>query len=391
MKILHIAESIQGGCGTYLNEIVPLQILQWGEDQIRCLVPAQHVAQLADVPSAVVRTFDRPSRRAGLGALLLAVRSAVREWRPDLLHLHSSVAGAVVRALAWLQPLPSIVYCPHGWAFDAVQGRAARAAVQAAERLLARRAQRIVAISEFERDAGIAAGIPAGRFCLVYNGISVAHEPRHAAWDDARLKVLFVGRLDRQKGVDILLDAVRGLDERIAVRIVGQAVVAAGDPAGHRRLAHVDFLGWQDKAAVAAQINACDVVVMPSRWEGFGLVAVEAMRAGKPVLASAVGGLPEVVVDGQTGRLVTPGDAGALAAALRDLGDLYRTDRAALQRMGEAGRQRFLARFSSRQTHERLAQLYAELRQPAAAAAGGPGLRVRPGAATPTSGAEHAG
>jgi glycosyltransferase involved in cell wall biosynthesis len=138
-------------------------------------------------------------------------------------------------------------------------------------------------------------------------------------------------------------------------------VVAGGRPALNGDARHIEFLGWMDSAGVAAQINACDVVVMPSRWEGFGLVAVEAMRAGKAVWASAVGGLREVVEDGVTGRLFPVGDVAALRALLAQ------AERATLQRMGEAGRRRFLAHYTSDRTHARLLHLYAEVLQRAPA------------------------
>ena len=370
MKVLHIAESIRGGCGTYLNEIVPLQIERLGIEQVRCLVPAQHLAQLADVPSQVVASFERPSRKAGLLRLAAATGSAVRAWQPDLIHAHSTFAGGVVRLMSCLRPMPPIVYCPHGWVFDVAKKPSAVALTKAIERWLSHRARRIVAISHAEHVAGQRAGIRADKLVLVSNGIGAVGPGQRADWNDTRLKLLFVGRLDRQKGVDVLLEAVRPLGEHVSVRIVGDPVVS-GEPglAASNRMPHVEFLGWQDKLGVAAQLNACDLVVMPSRWEGFGLVAIEAMRAGKPVIASAIGGLPEIVVDGVTGRLVTPGDAAALAAALSSI------DAETLARMGQAGRVRFLARFTSNRTHDQLMQVYADALQ--GRAAGSPAQPAR--------------
>jgi len=355
MKVLHIAESIRGGCGTYLNEIVPLQIERLGIEQVRCLVPAQHLAHLSDVPGRIVTTFDRPSRKTGLLRLAAATGAAVRAWRPDLIHAHSTFAGGVVRLMSCVRPMPPIVYCPHGWVFDVARKPSAVAVTQAVERWLSHRSRRIVAISQAEHVAGQRAGIRADKLVVVSNGIGAVGPAQRAEWNDARLKLLFVGRLDRQKGVDVLLEAVRTLSERVSVRIVGEEVVS-GEPslAASNRMPHVQFLGWQDKLGVAAQMNACDVVVMPSRWEGFGLVAIEAMRAAKPVIASAIGGLPEIVVDGVTGRLVAPGDAAALAAVLSGI------DAETLDRMGQAGRVRFLARFTSNRTHDQLMQVYAD-------------------------------
>src|SRR5881409_1032760 len=102
----------------------------------------------------------------------------------------------------------------------------------------------------------------------------------------------------------------------------------------------VEFLGFQpDGAALMAEM---DIVAVPSRFEPFGIVAVEAMVQGRPVVASAVGGLTETVVDGTTGRLVPAGDPARLADALADL---VRSS-ALREQMGEAGRERAIALFS---------------------------------------------
>lgn len=351
MKVLHVAESIWGGCGTYLNEIVPLQLQSLGADQVRCVVPAEHVAQLSCVPPDVVRIFDRPSRLRGLPALASSVVQAVRDWKPDLIHAHSTFAGGIVRTLSLGMPMPPVVYCPHGWVFDVDQPGFARSATQWAERVLSKRCARIVAISESERCKGVTAGIRPARLTVIPNGIRDRENVAPADWHDARLRVLFVGRLDRQKGVDVLLAAVADLAEQVSVRVVGQAVV------GQREVtapgAHVEFMGWMSHDGVAAQLSACDVVVMPSRWEGFGLVAVEAMRAGKPVFASDTGGLAEIVLNGRTGRLFPVDDV----AALHDL--LAGTSRAQLAQMGQQGRERFVERYTIDQTHRELMRLYA--------------------------------
>jgi len=360
MKILHIGESIRGGCGTYLNEIVPLQMRSLGAHNVRCLVPRQHAAQLPDVPRETLLTFERPARAAGLPRLALASLAAIRQWRPDLIHAHSTFAGAVVRLLSLAWPLPPVIYCPHGWVFEVGKTPSVRAGLRLAERLLSYLSHVIVAISNAERQQGEQAGIEHGRLAVIPNGIS-AKSPRHrAAWNDPRLKVLFVGRLDRQKGVDVLLQAARPLGARLSLRIVGEQVLSGSlqpivEEALGGALSHVEFLGWQDRDGVAAQINACDVVVMPSRWEGFGLVAVEAMRAAKPVVASAVGGLADIVQDGVTGRLVPPDDPQALAAAL------LRDTPAALRRMGEAGRARFMWQYTSDRTANGLLRTYAHV------------------------------
>ena len=359
MKILHIAETIWGGCGTYLNEIVPMQVDALGAANVKCIVPAQHASHLSRVAPQVVDTFHRPTRLAGLPRLASAVVRAMRRWKPDVVHAHSTFAGGVVRTLSLAMPLPPIVYCPHGWVFDVAQSSAGRRLTRTAERALSHRCERIVAISAAEHRQGLDAGISAAKLVIVRNGIGTQGCEAVADWKDDRLKVLFVGRLDRQKGVDVLLDAVRGLGDSVCVRIVGEQVLMGESSLAHaNQIAHVEFLGWLAQPDVAAQLNAADVVVMPSRWEGFGLVAIEAMRAGKPVVASDVGGLREVVVEGVTGRLLPVGDAPAIGHVLANTGrDTWKT-------MGRAGRDRFVQHFTSDKTHADLLRIYTEVARP---------------------------
>ncbi len=141
--------------------------------------------------------------------------------------------------------------------------------------------------------------------------------------------VLFVGRLSEEKGVLELVEAARGLP-----------LVVVGD--GPLRERVPDAVGFVPRVELGAYLDRASVVVCPSRREGYGVVAREAMAHSRPVVATNVGGLPEAVVDGETGLLVPPGDPAALRAALeRLLGD------AELRaRLGAAGRERVRERFS---------------------------------------------
>jgi glycosyltransferase involved in cell wall biosynthesis len=135
--------------------------------------------------------------------------------------------------------------------------------------------------------------------------------------------VVSVGRLHPQKGLDQLLDAVPLLVARVPAAHV--VVVGEGPLQDHlrRRIAterlgeHVHLAG--PTADAAAALAAADVVAVPSVWESGPLVVTEALELGRPVVATPVGFIPELIVDGETGRLVAPGDAAALAGALADL------------------------------------------------------------------------
>jgi glycosyltransferase involved in cell wall biosynthesis len=352
MKILHVAESSRGGCGTYLNEVVPPQIAEFGSNNVLVIAPDRHLLQLQDIAQSAIHPFRRPGRALGLAFLAMQLASSVRRFRPDIIHAHSTFAGALARSLSMILPgMPPILYCAHGWVFDTARTPRIRRWMESIERFLARRCIAIVCISEAEKAAGEAAGIPAQKLVVVPNGVrATLRSETIAEWIDPRLKVLFVGRLDRQKGVDILIEAVRPLTDHVSVRIIGESVLSnAPKPTQSEG---VEYLGWRDQEAIGSYMRACDVVVMPSRWEGFGLVAIEAMRFGKPVIASAIGGLLEIIVDRKTGRLIPAEDPLTLRQTLLE------HDRASFSDMGEAGRTRFLARYSVERTHAQLKLLY---------------------------------
>ncbi|HEY4596913.1 MAG TPA: glycosyltransferase family 4 protein [Thermoanaerobaculia bacterium] len=153
--------------------------------------------------------------------------------------------------------------------------------------------------------------------------------------------LLFVGRLRIRKGVEVLLEALR--------EIPGARLRIAGDgehrPALERAAAElgpaVTFLGTRDAAQVRTLLRGAAALVVPSIYEGMPLVVLEAMAAGVPVVASAVSGIPEVVVDGETGWLVPPEDPEALARALEEI----LADPGEARRRGEAGRRRVAERY----------------------------------------------
>lgn len=367
MRILHVAESARGGVGTYLAEVLPFQAEALGRGAVRALVPDAHASHMAGVDRRLVRTWSRAGR--GLTdqyRLARAVQDQIRAFAPSIVHAHSSFAGLIVRGMhGWRSRPFRIVYCPHGWGFDrASRGWTDRAA-QAVERVLAPACDRIVAISQHERRRGLEAGIAADKITVVLNGVAEAPIFRPAPWADERLRVLFVGRLDRQKGFDTLLDAVEPWLDRLCVRVVGKAV--AGRTAPRISPRDIQLLGWRSMTETAAEMAAADVVVVPSRWEGFGLVALEAMRAGRPVVASDVGGLREVVVDGETGRLVPPDSPETL---MRVLATVQRHEWAA---MGAAGRRRYLSMFTADRMNGELLALYRTLEPSALPATRSPG------------------
>ncbi|MGL4313397.1 MAG: glycosyltransferase, partial [Sphingomonas sp.] len=317
----------------------------YGANNIALLVPREHAGHVDPrliEAGVAIRYFRRLGRLSGMAALMPAYRQALAAARPDIVHAHSLGAGVVTRLLrGWGQRRPRVLHCPHGWAFDMESSPLQRATAIALERLLALRADRIAVISHHEHMRARDIGIAEDKIVEIANGIALeAPIVTPAQWDDPRLKLLFVGRLDRQKGVDVLMQAVRPLIDRVSVRVAGAPVVTR-QADSLAVPANVEMLGWIDRPGVMAQMYACDALVVPSRWEGFGLVALEAMRIGKPVIASAVGGLRDILGDGIHGITVPPGDPVALCATLALL------DRARLADMATRGQRRFVTAFTA--------------------------------------------
>lgn len=358
IRVLHVTETLPGGIATYLRELLPLHAADPSIGEIRVLAPRDQLAHLKDLPSNTLYGYQRSGRNLrSLWNLALELRRQIAEFNPQIVHLHSSFAGAVGRLLRpWLGRKLRLVYCPHGWAFSRDGNGLAGQAYIVVERCLASRADAWIAISQHEYDAAAAAGIDTKHACLIYNGISDSQNlsaPSIPQFDPTYLNLLFVGRHDRQKGLDLLLSAMKPLKtQNIRLYVAGTSVVDTGSKQVNAD--NIYWIGWLSGDELIAYYRACDAVVMPSRWEGFGLVAIEAMSAGKAVLASRIGGLPEIVDDGRTGKLFAA-DAVSIRHVLQSL---RKTD---LLEWGLQARRRYLEKFTATLMSDRLTDLYRRL------------------------------
>jgi glycosyltransferase involved in cell wall biosynthesis len=222
-----------------------------------------------------------------------------------------------------------------------------------------RRAHHVFAVSEFTRQTALLRGFPSDRISTVPN-LTHQEPPRRAdrkavraqlGVGDNELIVIAVGRLDPGKGFEHLIRAMAAippLDRPVHVLICGESLHLPGfdreleDLARSERVDDVvRFLG--QRSDVADLLAAADVFCLPTEGEAFGLVFIEAMRAGLPVVALRSGGVPEIVVDGVTGWLSYPGDQEALTANLHRMLDDEEERRA----FGEAGRARLASHFDN--------------------------------------------
>ena len=305
----------------------------------------EFAAALAERGIPVTRLAEVDSRRDWKG--MLATWRALRRARPGLFHIHHvwPAADRYLAALADLAGVPRLVVTEH------IEGRAhSDAQVRLKRRELAR-ADAVTAVSAAVADSLVRDyGVDRALVRVVPNGADLPDDDaeesrarRFREWLGAgTLRPLWVcaGRLEEQKGQDVLLEALaevrrRGLEFTVALAGEGSQRAALERRVESLGLAsQVRLLGQLDD--VAPLLAAADAVVLPSRWEGLPLGLLEALVRGRPVVASAVGGIPEVVEDGVHGRLVPPGDSIALADALESF---HRKPDAAL-RLGRRGAQR---------------------------------------------------
>jgi glycosyltransferase involved in cell wall biosynthesis len=313
-------------------------------------------------------------RAEGVDVLLLDRRSrySIASWGPlvgylrsqkvDLVHGHmfgSNVWGAV---LGRLIGVPVVIAHEHTWSFE---GQAVRRLID--RRVVARLADAVIAVSEADRRRMIEeVGMPSNRVVLIPNGTpsppqsdgAAVREELNIAADAPLLAMTAVVR--PQKAIDVMVRAMAILCGRHPdARLV---VMGPGDSGRLRALASeigvadaVTFTGH--RSDVADVLGAATVGVLSSDYEGTPLAVLEYMAAGLPVVATDVGGLPQIVENGRTGLLVPKRDPSALAAAIEKL----LIDRELARSMGERGRARQQSEFSSEVMSERVYRLYESL------------------------------
>jgi glycosyltransferase involved in cell wall biosynthesis len=226
----------------------------------------------------------------------------------------------------------------------------------------------VIAPSEFMRDSVTQARFPADRVHVIPNGVDT--ESLRPTDEDAGY-ALYLGRLSAEKGVETLLAAHESVSDEIRLRLAGTGPL---EPTLRARYPKADFLGHLSGAELADAIGKAAAIVLPSEcYENCPVAILEAMSYGKPVVASNIGGIPELVVPGETGLLFPAGDRRALADCLSTLA----SSPALRRRYGAAGRARAVKHFSLARHNDALMRLYQDVvRRRAKAPAGSATLRV---------------
>lgn len=358
MKVLHVDPERRFGGGERQVLGLVRHLALRGHENVLAAPPRSALATLLPggdarlVPLAIRNDLD----------LIAAVRlrRIIARENPHVVHLHTARAHATA---AWLGSASRRAVVTRRMDYPIRRGRWSSL-------LYDRAVAAVAAISEEVRRQLVAGGVRPERIRVIPSGVEPpAGLPGAAGRAAARVRfganaepmVAVVAALERRKGHDVLLHALavlraRGVPVRCLVCGDGSERAALERLASSLGLGDaVRFLGEQRQ--VADVLAAADVFVLPSRWEGLGVAILEAMAMALPVVASAVGGIPEAVVDGVTGVLVPPEHPAALADALAALV----ADPARARALGERGRARVLERFTIERMAESYERLYEDL------------------------------
>lgn len=364
-RILYVAETCKGGVASWMTDVLKGLQEQGKEVHLSLLVPESEKAGFGFLPQNYIYTYRRTGRNVfSLVRFGMAVLQAQLRIQPDIVHLQSSFAGLVGRLA--LQPWrlcrrTKLVYTAHGWGFCMAVAPWKQNLYAKAERLLRPLCDAVTTISEDDHQQAIAWGLPQHGMVMIRNSCRPLLEKpdlqrkkkrRYAQW-------VFVGRFDHQKGLDILIQVMQELSREGKLeghlKLVGEPVHGEPFQVPPELEGRVTLCGWMERGQLGKIIEESEVVIVPSRWEGFGLVALEAMSCGTAVLASRVGGLPEIVKEGESGKLVPVQDVQALKKVLKE------TTREEWWRMGEKGLTRYRKHFALDTMLKQLNTLYAGL------------------------------
>lgn len=288
---------------------------------------------------------------------LFSLNHGLRSFNPDLISAQASTAGALCRVLGPRLKIP-VVYTPHSWVFADGAPKFESTVGWMIERSLRHRTDAVIAVSAYERELGIARGVVhSDQITVIHNGIpdtngvaSLSSRP------GLPYRIVCVARFETQKDQGTLLRAIAGLPSgAVEAVFIGSGSLMGEAQKLAKTLGIADRVVWKGAiSCVEAELLCANLFVLPTHWESLPLSIIEAMRVGLPVIASDVGGISELIIDGDTGFVVPPGSVKAMQKAILRLV----TDESLSHSMGRAGRTRYEQHFSLRKMTQPTIALY---------------------------------
>ena len=356
--VLHVGEYVKGGVYTHICNVLERQ-KNIAEISDVYLCVSKHKSE-KEYPIKNENVLFYKYKRSPLFILIsiITIFLIIRRMQPDVIHVHSTFAGLMVRIpYLLIKRKAKIIYCAHGWSFLMNTSSLQRGLYIYIERILSCVTDLIINISSYENEQSIKVGISEKKSVLIYNGID---EKVQLSTFDTKLNInndniniLFVGRFDKQKGLDILLKVINEIKRKdIMFYLIGDYVLTE-----HKQVEfpkNVIRLGWKTRVQIDQYYSLIDAVVMPSRWEGFGLVAIEAMKNKKPVIASNQGALPELIKNEHNGYIFNLDNP----ITLKEL--LEKIEKNHLSEMGKNGYEVFLNKFTADKMNKQIIRAYME-------------------------------
>ncbi len=361
VRVCYVTTSLQvGGAERVLYDLATRLDRRRFEPSVIALQPMGPIGEALQIAEVPVEALGIRSPRQAL--LLARLAPLIRRTRPHIVHTHLFHANVVGRLAARIAGVPRVVSSVH------IMERE-RAWHPWLEAVTSPLVDVEVCVGASVREFMADAGVPEGKLAVIENGVDLAGVDRAPATPRDEVPVpdgvpflLTVARLHAQKGLDVLLQAASLLRKRPFRWVVAGEGRERDALLSEARRLHVDDVvrlpGF--RADAIGLMKACDVFVLPSRWEGLPIVLLEAMAAGRPVIATRVGGNTDLVVDGETGLLVPPEDPAALAAAIERL----LADPALSARIAARGQAMVRERYSVERMVRSHEELYDSLRNP---------------------------
>lgn len=368
IRILHVVQAA-GGVDRYIQMLLKYLDKEIFDNILVCSQDFHEEDYRGQVDYFEQITMNRAIECNDIKAIKV-VRKLIKKYNPDIVYAHSSKAGAIAR-IADIGLKNHCIYNPHGWAFNMRCSTKQKAMYTAIEKIAALFCEKIICISNAEKWSALDKKIcKENKLQVIFNGVDVeAYENGvHGAVKRRDLNIPkdafvvgMVGRLSPQKAPDIFVRMARKVKEKVPNAhfiIVGNGILEdeiRKYAKEYEFLNRLHITGWVDNPM--SYVELFDVACLLSRWEGFGLALPEYMMAGKPIVASRVDAIPNIIRNGENGLLVEVDDAiDASKAVLRIYREEGLADRLVAQGMNDVHN-----RFNARRVSEEHGKLFEKI------------------------------